>query len=237
MAESGTRARTRTAVISVIIPVFNGAPYIDQAIESVFGQTLPPDEVLVIDDGSTDSTAEVVRQYQPRVQYRWQKNQGAGTASNLGISDSKGDLLAFLDADDLWLPDKLRLQKAALDEDAGLDLVFTHMSQFRDDGSTIEETTAQASPLISCLLARRTAFDRVGVLRTDSKAEFVDWYLRAREAGLKMRTLDAPLVRRRIHSANFTLQHKDVPREYVQVLKASLDRRRAKASARAGEIL
>jgi len=220
-------------VISVVIPVFNGAAYIGQAIESVLGQTLPPDELLVIDDGSTDSTVAVVRQYQPRVEYRWQKNQGTGAARNLGISESKGELLAFIDADDLWLPDKLRLQKTALDEDPDLDLVFAHMSQFRDGGTAEEEEqTLHASPLISCMLARRSAFERAGAMRIDTKVEFVDWYLRAREAGLKMGTLDALLVRRRMHSANFTLQHRDVRREYVHVLKASLDRRRAKAGTK-----
>jgi glycosyltransferase involved in cell wall biosynthesis len=217
-------------VISVIIPVFNGAAYIGQAIESVLGQTLPPDEVLVIDDGSSDATAEVVRRYQPRVSYRWQLNQGPGKARNLGIRESKGDLLAFLDSDDLWLPEKLRLQRAALDEDPGLDLVFTHQSRFHEsEPVAVEEQTVQPSPLISCMLARRTAFERVGPLRTDLKAEFVEWYLRAREAGLKMRVLDDLLAKRRIHSGNFTRLNKDVSREYVHLLKASLDRRRAKA--------
>jgi glycosyltransferase involved in cell wall biosynthesis len=214
-------------MISVIIPVFNGAAYIGQAIESVLGQTLAPDEVLVVDDGSTDSTAEIVRRYQPRVSYRYQPNQGPGAARGLGIQESNGDLLAFIDSDDLWLPDKLRLQTAELDQDRELDLVFTNMSRFRDGGNPAdEERTIHASPLISCLLARRTAFERVGRLRTDLSAEFVDWYLRAVEAGLKMRTLDTLLVRRRMHSANFSRVQKNLRHEYVQLLKASLDRRR-----------
>jgi glycosyltransferase involved in cell wall biosynthesis len=231
MASPCSHAGPRATVISVIITAFDSAAYIGQAIESVLAQTLPADEMLVIDDGSSDTTPDVVRRYQPGVSYRWQRNQGAGSARNLGIRESKGDLLAFLDADDLWLPDKLRLQNAAMEEDPALDLVFTHMSQFRDDGpAEEEERTVHPSPLISCMLARRTAFERVGDLRTDLNAEFVEWYLRAREAGLKLWTLDALLVRRRIHSANFTLLHRDLPREYIQSLKASLDRRRAKAS-------
>jgi glycosyltransferase involved in cell wall biosynthesis len=213
-------------VISVVIPVFNGAAYIGQAIESVLGQTLPPREVIVVDDGSTDETADAVRKYQPRVVYRRQPNQGPGAARNLGIRESKGELLAFLDSDDLWLPPKLRLQKDALDQDPLLDLVFCHLRQFYDAG--VPDEAGQPAPLISCMLARRTAFDRVGPLRTDLKAEFVEWYLRARDAGIGMLTLGALLVERRIHSHNFTLLNKDVPREYVRLLKASLDRRRAK---------
>ncbi len=225
-------------MISVIITAFNSAAYIGQAIESVLAQTLPADEVLVIDDGSSDSTGEVVRRYQPGVSYRWQENQGPGSARNLGIRESTGDLLAFLDADDLWLPDKLRLQNAAMEEDPALDLVFTHMSQFRDDRPAgEEEQTGHPSPLISCMLARRSAFERVGALRTDLNAEFVEWYLRAREAGLKLRTLDARLVRRRIHANNFSLLRKDLPRELIHSLKASLDRRRAKAAGIKGASL
>ena len=220
-------------MISVVIPVFNGAAYVGQAIESVLDQTLAPTEVVVVDDGSSDSTAEVVHRYP--VLYRRQTNQGPGAARNLGIRESRGELLAFLDADDLWLPEKLRLQKAALDENPDLQLVFCSMSQFRTPelpgamDSALDQT-AQPSPLISCMLARRTAFERVGPLRTDLKAEFVDWYIRAQEAGLPTSTLNVLLVKRRIHGGNFTLKHKDLPVEYLQTLKASLDRRRAKVN-------
>jgi glycosyltransferase involved in cell wall biosynthesis len=221
-------------MISVVIPVFNAAPYVAQAIDSVFSQTLPPDEIVVVDDGSTDATADVVRRYHPRVAYFYQPNQGPGAARNLGIRESKGDLLAFLDADDLWLPEKLLSQKAALDADLSIDLVFCHMSQFREDepekAVEIAGQSVQPSPLISCMLARRTVFDRIGPLRTDLKAEFVEWYLRAGEADVRMRTLDDLLVKRRLHSANFTLANQDLRREYVHLLKASLDRRRAKAA-------
>ena len=112
-------------------PCFQWRGVYRQAIESVLAQTLPADEVVVVDDGSSDSTPDVVGRYRSRVLYRRQPNLGPGAARNLGIRESKGELLAFLDSDDLWLPEKLRLQKAALDEDPGLDLVFSHMSQFR----------------------------------------------------------------------------------------------------------
>jgi len=230
-------------MISVVVPVFNGAAYIAQAIDSVLGQTLAPDEVIVVDDGSSDSTADIVKRYQPHVLYRRQVNQGPGAARNLGIRESKGELLAFLDSDDIWLPEKLRVQKMALDQDPRLHLVFGQMSQFRSPELSSEvaarlacDETAQPSRLISCLLARRAAFERVGPLRTDLKAEFVDWYLRAQEAGVSMRVLDVLLVKRRIHTGNFTLQHMDVRREYLHILKESLDRRRAKVSGAAGGV-
>jgi glycosyltransferase involved in cell wall biosynthesis len=221
-------------MISAVIPVFNGEAYLAEAIESVLGQTLPPGEILVVDDGSSDGTARVVERYYPRVIYRRQVNQGPGAARNLGIRESKGDFIAFLDADDLWLPERLEMQKNALDEDAGLDLVFCNMLQFRSPElstaiaeSLICDGRVQPSPLISCMLARRSAFERIGPLREDLKAEFVDWYLRAQDAGLKMRILDELLVKRRIHGGNFSLRNKDMRHEYLHSLKASLDRRRA----------
>jgi len=229
-------------MISVIIPVFDGERYIAQAIESVLDQTLPPDEVFVVDDGSQDGTREAIARYGSRVHYHHQSNLGSGAARNWGIRESKGDLLAFLDADDLWLPRRLELQKAALDEDPGLDLVFCHMSQFRspelspdEKANLLCDETPQPAPLISCLLARRSAFERVGPLRTDVKADFIDWYLNAQDMGLRMRTVDVPLVRRRIHPRNFSLTSKtDVRREYLFMLKASLDRRRVKTNSGIG---
>jgi len=227
-------------MISVIIPVLNGEAYIAQAIESVLDQTLPADEVVVINDGSSDGTAEIVRGYQPRVLYHRQPNLGPGAARNLGIRESKGDQVAFLDADDRWLPNKLALQKAALDADPALDLVFSHTRQFLSPelseehaATLICDETVQPSPLISCLLARRETFERVGPFRTDIKAEFVEWYLRGLEAGLRMRILDVLLVERRIHTANFTLKNRDVRLEYLRLLKASLDRRRSRMSGNA----
>jgi glycosyltransferase involved in cell wall biosynthesis len=218
-------------VISVIVTTFNCAAYLGAAIESVISQTLAADEIIVVDDGSSDGSAELVRQYGSRVLYLWQSNQGPGAARSLGIRVARGELLGFLDSDDLWLPCKLELQKAALDEDPALDLVFGKTVQFRDsdpDTTGSVDERAQPSPLISCLLARRTAFDRVGLLRTDLRAEFVEWYLRAQEAGLRMRTLDELIVKRRVHEGNFTKRH-DLRRDYLLSLKASLDRRRGKA--------
>ncbi|QOY87561.1 glycosyltransferase family 2 protein [Paludibaculum fermentans] len=221
-------------MISAIITAYNSERYLSEAIDSALGQTLPPDEILIIDDGSTDGTRGVAESYGEPVRYCWQRNQGPGGARMLGIRESKGDVLVFLDADDLWMPEKVARQSAALDEDPDLDIVFNHLVQFRSPDLSPEvaatlicDETPHPAPLISGMMARRRAFDRVGPLRTDLKAEFVDWYMRAQEAGIKSLTLDEVLHKRRLHPDNFTLQNKDVRREYLQVIKAALDRRRA----------
>jgi glycosyltransferase involved in cell wall biosynthesis len=103
--------------VSAVITTFNYAAFIREALESVLSQTRLADEVVVIDDGSTDDTASIVREYGSRgVRYFRQENAGAGAARNRGIRETTGDLIAFLDADDIWLPDKLAAQVAFLEE-------------------------------------------------------------------------------------------------------------------------
>jgi glycosyltransferase involved in cell wall biosynthesis len=221
-------------MISVVIPVFNGAAYIGQAIQSALDQSLPPAEILVVDDGSFDSTAAVVRRYPAPVRYIPQPHRGSASARNLGIREARGDLLALLDADDEWLPEKLALQSAALREDPRLDLVFSRMVEFRSPELAREQVatlacdeTPQRSALPSCLLGRRRSFERVGLFDQDWKADFIDWYLRAQEARLAVRFLDAVLVRRRVHPGNLSLTaQRDIKREYLKLLKLSLNRRR-----------
>ena len=102
--------------VSVVIPVHNGAEYIGPAIESVLGQTWSDLEVIVVDDGSTDDTPEVVRRYDARVRCVRQDNRGVAAARNRGIAESRARYVAFLDADDLWRPEKLARQMRALRE-------------------------------------------------------------------------------------------------------------------------
>ena len=118
----------RAPRVSAIVTTYNYAAYISAALDSVLGQTRPPDEVVVIDDGSTDDTSQIVARYaQAGVRYLRQENQGAGAARNRGICETQGDLLAFLDADDLWLPDKLERQLACLAARPELGLVSGQM--------------------------------------------------------------------------------------------------------------
>ncbi|MEM7233975.1 MAG: glycosyltransferase family A protein, partial [Planctomycetota bacterium] len=102
--------------VSVIIPTYNRAEWICHAVRSVFDQTVPPLEVIVVDDGSTDDTGQVVRKEFPGVRYFRQANRGVSAARNKGIIEARGQWLAFLDSDDRWLPNKLERQLAAVKE-------------------------------------------------------------------------------------------------------------------------
>ena len=205
--------------ISVIIPVFNGERYLAEAIESVRTQDFSPLEILVIDDASTDRTAEIANGF-AEVCYESQPRAGAGAARNRGVDLAQGELLAFLDADDVWLPGKLSRQIAVLEDT--IEAVFTHAVQLRDG----QESAPLAGYFAGTMLIRRDAFLRVGYFATDRAVrETFEWQARAIEAGLRSHLLPEVFYRRRIHSENRGRTEPNL-RGYLDVLKASIDRRR-----------
>ena len=119
------------ALVSVIIPVRNGEAYLGAAIESVLAQTIPPLETIVVDDSSTDGSARVARSFGERVRYTSQPRGGSAAARNRGIQLARGNFFGFLDADDVWLPEKLAIQTAAFAADPELDLAFGLVVEFR----------------------------------------------------------------------------------------------------------
>ena len=211
------------ALISVIIPVFNAGPYLAEAIRSVEGQDYEPNEILVIDDGSTDESAAVAQQFE-RVHYHCQERSGAGVARNVGVKMAKGDLLAFLDADDVWLPGKLSRQMSIMESEPELEAVFTHAVQFRESADMVESPLAGYFP--GTMLIRRAAFLRIGNFATDRAVrETFEWQARAVAARLHSAIVPEVFYRRRIHATNRGLIEPNT-QNYLEVLKASLDRRR-----------
>jgi len=220
-----------SVTITAIIPVHNGERFLAEAIGSVLAQTLPPDEIIVVDDGSTDGSATVAGRFE-RVLVVRQPHCGIGAALNLAINHANGDFLAFLDADDRWLPDKLANQVNVLTADPTVDMVFGHVRQFREvDGGGEIELSSESQPGLSryALLVRRSAFDRVGIFSDDPHTHsFMDWYLRAVEAGLKYLMLPDVVAERRIHANNLGRRTPDEQRRsYMQTLRQSMARRRS----------
>lgn len=221
-------------LVSVIIPVYNCEKYLAEAIESVLAQTYCPIEVIVVDDGSTDRTAEVAKQFSKKIRYYYQKNGGIGLARNTGVDVANGQFLAFLDSDDLWLKDKLMSQMAIFDVDPKLDILFGHVEQIYSPELGENEKrnirpTAEVMPgyVAGCMLIRREAFLRVGLFETNWRVgEFIDWYLKAVERGLKSFMLPEVILRRRLHITNTVIRERKSQTDYVRILKASLDRRR-----------
>lgn len=131
-------ADTEAATVSVVIPSYNSAHHITETLESVFNQTYQPREIIVVDDGSTDGTRSMLEKYRDRIIYVYQKNAGEPAARNTGIRRASGDFIAFLDADDLWLPNKLELQMDYFEKRPEVALVYTDMKQFDENGITHE---------------------------------------------------------------------------------------------------
>lgn len=218
--------------ISVVTPLYNGAAYIGEALQSIAAQTRPVTEAIVVDDGSTDDGPDIARTF-PLAKVVRQANGGCARALNTGVAHATGEFLAFLDADDRWLPDKIARQMEVMLAADAPDMVFCGCRRFGSSGHGAErvEQTVDERPGLSktCLLIRRSAFDRVGLFPTDGKShDFVDWFSRAMEVGLRHRMLDAVLAERRIHDRNHgVLNTGRQRRAYFAALKASLDRRRA----------
>ena len=226
-----------TPLVSCVIPVFNGEAHLAEAIDSVLAQHHRPLEVIVVDDGSTDRTADVARSRGDVVRYVKQPNGGPSSARSHGVRIARGDLVAFLDADDRWMDTKLARQVAMLAERSELDGCLTHGRLFWDgDGAIAAEELAwpaerrvDTGGLIgSTLIVRRAVFESAGVFDPElPHSGTAEWFSRARERGAVIETIAEVLVERRMHAGNFSRQRGARDDEYFRLLKRSLDRRRA----------
>jgi glycosyltransferase involved in cell wall biosynthesis len=223
-------------LISCIVPVFNGERYLAEALESVLTQTHRPIELIVVDDGSTDRTAEILAAFGARIRSLWQPNTGPAAARNLGLREARGGFIAFQDADDIWHPEKLTRQMERFRARPELDISVTGVQNFwepalRDDDPRYQDLRNRVPwPGYCCptMLARRGVFEVVGSFNNAMRSASDDeWFIRAAEQKVIVELLPAVLLRRRLHSSNLTLQtsaHGFATR--LRLLKASLDRRR-----------
>lgn len=229
---------TETPRISCIIPVFNCERYIGESLDSVLAQTCPVSEILVVDDGSTDGTAAVVAGYEDRgVRYVRQENMGPAAARNRGVAGTGGGFVAFLDADDLWAPDKLERQVARFRERPELGFVITHFTSFwtpdlkEEEDSYQDPRTARVLPgyLMQTMLVRRDVLESVGPLEESlMSGEDQDWFLRAEDLGVAMEVLPEILLQRRLHPDNMTRRlGQEVQRNLLRVVRRSMARRRS----------
>ena len=202
MASSGSNSqqRGRSPCVSVIIPVFNGAATIDRALKSVFDQTFFDYEIVICDDGSTDDTQSVLAKYGDKLRIVRQPNRGLPAARNAAVTASRGELLALIDHDDEWLPQKLELAVAAMRSDPGAALLYSdkivvneaseefRLSEVRPDTAhapTMDEMLTRIWPITpSTVVMRREAFDRAGGFCEQLiSAEDIHFWLLMREQG------------------------------------------------------
>lgn len=212
---------TARATVSVVIPAYNAATFLGEAIESVFAQDGPAREVIVVDDGSTDATGAVAASF-AEVRVIAQANGGIAAARNTGLREASAPVVAFLDADDIWPAGRLAGLHAALTSE--VHAVFGQAVQF---GEGREETAPQPALLAGTMLIRREAVARIGDFDEAVKmGEFVDWWARAEEAGVRWRQIPDVVLRRRIHATNTGIVQAANRVDYARVLRAALERRR-----------
>ena len=222
-------------LVSCIIPAFNAESFVGEAIESALKQTYVPLEIVVVDDGSTDRTADVVRSFHTRLTYVHGLHRGTAAAKNIGLRAAHGPYIAFLDADDLWHPDKLTRQMAWLAQRPAIDLSFTQYRNFWVPELAEEEKRYQGSSLslpasgwsIPTLLTRRETFDRFGLFDEDGgvKPQDLIWLLRAAKRGAIIDVMPEVLMDRRLHRGNLS-RGWAIDDDFFEVLKTWRDYRR-----------
>jgi glycosyltransferase involved in cell wall biosynthesis len=213
--------------------VYNAEQYLAAAIESVLAQDHTPVEIIVVDDGSTDASGGIARSY-AAVHYIRQTNLGASAARNAGIAIAQGAFLAFLDADDSWMPNKCRVQLAYMLQHPDVGFSFTWQRFMFEPGvvapqwfpgQLLEQDHVAYIP--STLMVRKAAFDRVGGFDIAlNRGEDTEWLLRAKDCGVPMGVVQETLLLRRVHSGNVSLMR---PPDYgllLRLLQQSIDRRR-----------
>jgi glycosyltransferase involved in cell wall biosynthesis len=223
--------------VGVVIPAWNAERWLGQALESVLAQRHGPVDVLVLDDGSTDATARIARRYPSPVRLVTQANAGIGATRNRGVELVSGELVAFLDADDLMTPESLGCRARVLADHPEVEIVFGAVRRFSQlaDGVPVALNEPQPGHLPGAMLVRRTALDAVGRFPTQAHvSEGLDWLLRARELRLTEATVPEQVIWRRVHGENNSLRHRAQIGEFAHALKASLDRRRAAAQTASG---
>jgi glycosyltransferase involved in cell wall biosynthesis len=224
--------------VSVILPMFNAAPFVGAALDSIRAQSLRPSEVIVVDDGSTDGSGAIVAR-RGDAKLVAKAHSGAAGTLNHGVAAAQCEYLAFLDADDLWAPEKIALQVSALRAAGPGAMCFGHARHFHSPELTAEERLkieCPAEPLagivLGTLLIRRKDFRSIGPISTQWKVGyFVDWYARAKEAGLKTVLLPEVLLERRLHRGNLSRREHQSRRDFANILKLTLERRRLAAKA------
>jgi glycosyltransferase involved in cell wall biosynthesis len=229
---------------SVIIPTYNHSKFIAAAIRSVLGQSVPVDEIIVVDDGSTDETRNVLEPYYDRISYIYQPNRGPAAARNRGMEEARGDFIAFLDSDDIWIRDKTKIQMEMFSRFPDLDIIFGDMANFsQDNHNSLPEIknreihdyfiahSSNIERMFDCLITenmvptptvilKKACIVRVGFFDENLKiAEDFDYWLRATKC-CSFGFVNAVLVKRRRHDSNLVNDWVKMNQAILEVLTA-----------------
>ena len=214
------------SLVSIIIPAYNARAYICEAVDSAIAQTYPQKEVIVVDDGSTDDTVQSLKSYidAQKIIYFYQENKGLSAARNAGIRAAKGEFIAFLDADDIFLPEKLARQVAYLEAHPACGVCYCALAHFSEEapekmlklqyhyysGDEVFPRLLHANfinPL--AVVARKSELDRVGLFdETYRRSEDWEYWVRLARQGVRFEYLSDVLANYRIRKTSMSYDWK-----------------------------
>ena len=223
-------------VVSIVISLYNGEAHIRAALASARAQDYPHTEIIVVDDGSIDGGGVLIRD-EPDIQYILQTNAGNAAARNTGIARASGEFIALLDQDDIWLPQKLRLQVEALQQNPHCGFSICQTILKIEEGMVLPSSYGpvvanQPFPayLPSALMMRRATAAAVGAFNTDyAMGNDSDWFFRAKDAGIEGVVVPEVLFEKRVHPENQGHDTKVMRQELMALVRASALRKRKQA--------
>lgn len=222
-------------LISVIIPVYNGERFISSAIENILAQNYPALEIIVVNDGSTDKSDEIIEQLTVDIRYFKQNNAGPASARNRGIRDASGEFIVFLDVDDLWPENNLNMLVEEMVSDPDMDVIRGY-AQLMEFNATTGEYDFVGNPkesfphYIGAAIYRKSAFRKVGLFDSTLRfGEDKDWFIRAAELQMNIKRLEYVTLYVRRHGNNMTFGKTLIELNTLRVFKNALDRMRAEA--------
>lgn len=220
-------------LVSVIIPVYNGEAFLSETLESVLSQDYPAIEVIVIDDGSSDGSAAILKGFATQLTLIKQPNKGVAASRNTGMAAANGRYLAFIDQDDLWLPEKTRLQVQLLEAHPEIDYVLSRQHFFLQQGT---QRPSWFKPDLlrgdhtgyvpGAFLGRKAVFEKVGGFDTHyrSGGDDMAWFFKAKDMQIPMMHMPEPLLLKRVHGGNASGNVKAIHKEFLHIVRQSISR-------------
>ncbi len=214
-------------LISVMMPTYNNAKYIKQAIESIYAQNYDNIEIIVVDDGSTDNTKEILQQYKD-IKYFYIEHKGISVARNTALENAKGEYIAFLDSDDYWLPNKLNTQMQYFKDHPDCEIVFTKYENFFEDEKLKTNKRAMHEKMMEKFLKqylpssiiKKELFEKYGNFDENfSGVEDTEFLYRLLKKGVSIsHIIPEVFYIRRIHGQNVTLNYNQDTVKYITAI-------------------
>jgi glycosyltransferase involved in cell wall biosynthesis len=219
----------------------NGARFLGDSIGSILSQDYEPIELIVIESASSDGSFERARELAPRADISSYPATEPGPARNLGLERASGELIAFCDADDVWVPGRITAMVEALRSSPEAGLVFGQLETFKCPQLSEDERARLPAPggpmaasISGTVMGRREIFDEAGPFADAGLAEFGEWLVRARHTSWTEIRIENLVLRRRLHTASFTFTNPQRHSEYLQAAEGAIRRRRASAADECG---